>query len=243
MIPVYRDDPYRTELITIIDAVIPRPEGVAVICRENLYAEGGGQPADHGSIEAAGETRTIHALIKEKGNVALLIDPIPGLEKGREIKCSLDFERRYRIMRLHTAQHIVSALIKQRDHSYETRDMTMNEDASSCTLVFSSEHVFREEEMREVFTSLEKIVAEDRPVKPVSFEKLEEASAFFGTTMRYSPSRGPIKGKIRFMYVEGVDANPCGGTHVRSTKEIAGVHFDSASCDPATGLQTLMFHI
>lgn len=223
MIPIYRSDSYLDSLETRVDALSIEEGYQLITCHEALFAEGGGQPADKGSVCWKGESREVLSLEKHKGDIRLKVEAFSGLQKGELIICRLDFERRYRIMRLHTAQHALAACLRNLCTGYETGGMQISEAADSCEMCFRSDSVLTEETIKQAFSELSSFIEEGRVVTAKQFENIELAAKEHGAIFRPSDPRVQIKGRVRMIVIEGLDANACGGTHLRNTKEIVNV--------------------
>jgi misacylated tRNA(Ala) deacylase len=108
---VFRSDSYLKSLRATVTEVTP--DGGIVLDRTILYAASGGQPNDTGRLSTAdGRTVSIVNVIHPEGDKARIVHlPAPGgpaLVVGEEITIDLDWERRYRLMRMHTALHLLS---------------------------------------------------------------------------------------------------------------------------------------
>ncbi|MFN8390155.1 MAG: hypothetical protein U0136_07700 [Bdellovibrionota bacterium] len=265
MIPVYRADPYLQMLETAAVSVAEESSDdfgptQLIICREALFAEGGGQPRDYGKVTAIGETRDVLELVKHKGDIRVRIKPIEGLKKGMPVTCEIDFDRRLRIMKLHTAQHALAACVREQLGSYVTGGMQIDEAARMCSMRFSSEQIVSPRDTgphssaspatvcKTVATVCEtvatpvvaskrqnatagdqlaparerfaEIVREARTVRTEQLESIVDAPRLYPDIFRESDPSVSIRGKVRMVIIDGLDANACGGTHVRSTGEL-----------------------
>lgn len=202
------------------DAVVveARPEGL-VLDRTVFYARGGGQPGDTGelvwpdggvrvadTVRAGGEA--IHVL--EEGAVAP--------PAGTEVRCELDWDRRYLLMRTHTALHVLSGLVWTR---YGAKVTGGNMEPGEARMDFELETITADFG-REVEAALNEALASDRPVR-VRFLPRAEALAdpdLVRTKVNLIPeSVDPI----RIIDIEGIDRQADGGTHVASTGEVGSV--------------------
>ncbi|MHA2092551.1 MAG: alanyl-tRNA editing protein, partial [Candidatus Kariarchaeaceae archaeon] len=103
---VYARDAYTTQLdATVVDV---KPEGI-ILDRTIFYPQGGGQPSDQGKLISGGSEIPIVAL-KKQGNVVL--HQIDGdVQVGDDVQCEVDWDYRYKLMKHHTALHILSAVV------------------------------------------------------------------------------------------------------------------------------------
>ena len=225
MIPLYRTDAYLFVHQTLADAVGGDADSQLVTCREQIFAEGGGQPADHGTILWGGQSRPVLELVKQKGNTLLRIEEIAGLKKGEQIECRLDRDRRLRIMRLHTAQHGLAGAIRRIDPDYQSGGMTIDDLAQTCTMKFAAGSTLLSPS--ELVERAEKILAqailEKRGVRTETYDSAEAAKAALGALLRPSDPRVALKGRARVVIIDGLDANACGGTHLRNLSEVGAI--------------------
>jgi misacylated tRNA(Ala) deacylase len=128
------------------------------------------------------------------------------------VHVALDWDRRYRHMRMHTAMHLLGAVLR-----YGVTGGNISTDKSR--LDFDMEDPIDKEA---VGAALAALVAEDHPIgcRWISDAELD-ASPELVRTMSVQPPRG--KGEVRLLEIEGVDLQPCGGTHLKSTAEVGTV--------------------
>ncbi len=203
--------------------IVARPPGGVVLDRTFFYPTGGGQLADHGSLSVASGERTQVMDVTKSGNSVIhrLARNFPAaFAVGAEVSGELDWERRHRHMRLHTAQHLVSALVFTRT-GLRTRQASMagNGGVIELEAPWPADHGIPK--MQDVVA---RSVGADLPVR---VEHVPRA--------RWQSSDAPRAGlvplpahvdPVRVIEIEGVDRCPCGGTHVRSTGEIGEVRLD-----------------
>ena len=191
-------------------------EGV-VLDRTVFYARSGGQPGDTGVLRwEGGEVRVLDTL-KRGGRLLHEVDrdpPAPGIDVTAEI----DWDRRHKLMRTHTALHALSAVVFR---DYDAKVTGGNMEPGVARMDFELETI-DSEFGREVEEKLNAELAADRPVL-VSF--LPRARAFadpdlIRTKVNLIPeSVDPI----RVIEIQGLDKQADGGTHVRSTAEVGHV--------------------
>ncbi len=211
---LFRDDAYLTSCKA--ETVSAGPEGIR-LDRTVFYPEGGGQPGDTGVLRTAdggevvivdsrkGETHEEVVLIPAEG-AAL---PVP----GETVTAEIDWARRYAHMRMHTCMHLLCSLV----HGEVTGGQV---GAEKSRLDFnlpegSPDKAWLTEE-------LNRLIREDHPVRPVWITDAElAAKPELVRTMSVKPPSGA--GRVRLLEIEGVDLQPCGGTHVARTGEIGAV--------------------
>ncbi len=209
---LFRQDAYLKEAEATVTAV--EDKGVR-LDRTIFYPTGGGQPGDTGTLAwDGGEARVVDALKAEGGDVLHVLAPdSPRPPVGARVRLALDWDRRYRHMRMHTALHVMSAVIKG-----NVTGGQVGADKSRLDFALEGEVPTREWVTEEV----NRLLADDRPVTPqwVTDEELA-ARPELVKTMSVRPPVGA--GRVRLLSVEGIDLQACGGTHVARTAEIGRV--------------------
>ena len=200
------------------EARITAVDGAGVrLDRTVFYPTGGGQPGDVGELILGGGT-VIRIVDTRKGEAPGEIVHVPETPAdpgitGSEVTARIDWNRRHRLMRMHTCLHLLCSLIPAPVTGGSIRDGSgrLDFDLPESTL-----------DKQDLTTRLNRLVAEDHPVNPrwISEEELD-ANPSLVRTMSVAPPRG--QGKVRLLEIEGVDLQPCGGTHVASTGEIGRV--------------------
>ena len=209
---LFRQDAYLKEADATVTALDER--GVR-LDRSIFYPTGGGQPGDSGVLRwDGGEARIVDALKADDGDVLHVLAPEaarPAL--GARVQSALDWERRYLHMRMHTALHVMSAVIKGNVTGGQVG-------ADKSRLDFNLEGEVPAKEW--VTEEVNKLIALDRPVTPqwITDEELT-ARPELVKTMSVRPPMGA--GRVRLLSIEGVDLQACGGTHVARTGEIGRV--------------------
>lgn len=210
---LFREDPYARTCEARIGAAAA---GSVRLDRTVFYPEGGGQPGDTGVLRAddVGVTPVLGTRKGEAaGDILHLIDPESPLPaKGSRVVAELDWERRYRHMRMHTCLHLLSAVI---DAPVTGGQLTAEKGRLDFDLDSKLEKVAVE-------AQLNALIARDLPVAPrwISDEALA-AQPELVKTMRVKLPTG--QGRVRLIDVAGVDLQPCSGTHVARTGEIGPV--------------------
>jgi len=211
---LFRDDPYQKEADATVTALTP--EGGIVLDRTIFYPTGGGQPGDAGRLTWEGGDIGIATTVKGEGGAIVLIPgeaaALPA--EGATVRQALDWDRRYRHMRVHTALHLLSVVIP-----LPVTGGSIGVDKGR--LDFDMPQAPREKEALEA--ALNDLVEADLPVTEdwITDEALKASPALV-KTMSVMPPMGA--GRVRLIRIgEGgdqVDLQPCGGTHVARTGEI-----------------------
>ena len=214
---LFRDDPY---LKTATARVLHRTaEGGLIPDRSLFYPRGGGQPGDSGVLTwDGGRCEIAGAVAGADGRVVLVpagTAPLP--PEGAEVECALDWERRHRFMRMHTALHLLSVVVPLPVTGGQIG-------AESSRLDFDMPEPIYEREF--IQARLSQLVAADHPVTEdwITEEELARNPDLVKTVGARPPAGG---GRIRMIRIGAgetpVDLQPCGGTHVRATAEIGTI--------------------
>lgn len=186
--------------------------------RTVFYPQGGGQAGDAGVLRLA-DGREIAIVDTRKGAEAGEVVHLaaPGsdlgvLVPGTPVTAAIDWQRRHRHMRFHTATHLLCALVP---HPVDGCSIT----ADYARLDF---HMTEPLDKEALTRGLARLVAEARPVWHRWISEAElDANPQLVRSMSVQPPRG--SGTVRVMEVQGVDLQPCGGTHVANTAEVGAV--------------------
>ena len=212
---LFRDDPYARDCEATVLAVTP--EGGVVLDRTVFYVQGGGQPGDVGTLtradgSAAPVTNTVYG--PDRATILHLAGATGWhVEPGERVTAALDWERRYRRMRVHTALHLLSVVLP-----YPVTGGAIGEGEGRLDFDIPEAGL----DKAELTEKLGELVARDAPVRErwITDEELD-ANPNLVKTMSVKPPRG--SGRVRLVEIEGIDLQPCGGTHVRRTGEIGRV--------------------
>lgn len=210
----YYDDSYRTELTALVTAV----DGEWVELDETIfYPLGGGQPGDTGVIAGPGGRAFVVLDTRKRDSGDQIKHQLEteghGLKPGDPVDTRIDWERRFRHMRMHTCMHLLGSLIPVPVTGGSVG-------AEKSRLDFDlGEHQIDKEDLTQRINAL------IQQAHPVVFGTITEAELDerpeLVRTMSVQPPRGA--GDIRTVRIEGVDFQPCGGTHVNNTSKIGGV--------------------
>ena len=207
---IYIEDSYIKSFDTLVSAV----EGDGVILEATaFYPQSGGQPSDLGSLFRDGEE--FRVLRVELPGPLHILDK-PGLAVGDKVSGRIDWDRRYRFMRSHTACHILSSIIFNATGAKITGNQI---DLARSRVDFSLE-TFDKSRIATYVDEVNRIISEDHAVKT---SLLPRAEAMAIPDLVRLAMDVPDREQIRVVEVEGVDKQACGGTHVRNTGEIRGI--------------------
>ncbi|NBT32448.1 MAG: alanyl-tRNA editing protein [Rhodobacteraceae bacterium] len=214
---LFRADAYLRDATATVLGITP--EGGVILDRTIFYPAAGGQPGDSGRLVWDGREILIATTIKGDGTLVILVpaEPAPLPPVGTVVVQHLDWERRHRHMRVHTALHLLSVVIPLPVSGgaiaadYGRLDFDMPESPEN------------KDEIEETLNSL---IACDFRVSDEWITDAElDANPALVKTMSVQPPRGT--GKIRLVRIgqgqDTADLQPCGGTHVAWTTEIGQV--------------------
>ncbi|QCC46483.1 alanine--tRNA ligase [Halobellus limi] len=214
---LYYDDQERTEFEAVVLDVIEREEGYDVVLDQTMfYPEGGGQPADHGTLATDDATVQVTDVQIRDGIVLHRTDGNPG--KGEFVRGQLDVERRRRLMRHHTATHVIGYAARQVLGEHVRQAGAQKGTHRSRLDVRHYERITREEVKRI------EAVANDLVMRNVSVKQhwpdRHEAEEEYGFDL-YQGGIPPGQ-NIRTITIED-DVQACGGTHVSRTGDIGTI--------------------
>ncbi len=209
---LFRDDSYATTAAATVVAV----DGTAVMLDQTIfYPMGGGQPGDTGTLTLSdGQVLTVVDTRKGEGGIQHLLaegSALPAV--GAQVSLAIDWARRYLHMRIHTALHLMCAVVPAGVTGGQIGPGRgrLDFDVGETTL-----------DKAAIEAGLNALVQADHPVSPrwVEERELDEKPELV-RTMSVQPPRGA--GRIRLLDIAGVDLQPCGGTHVARTGEIGAL--------------------
>lgn len=211
---LHQSAPYQREATTRVLA--HTPEGGILCAASVFYPQGGGQPGDSGQLSWPGGQIEIATAIKGMDGGVILVpaEPLPLPPVGLPVRQSLDWERRHRHMRVHTALHLLSVLVPlpvtggQIAADKGRLDFDMPEPPADLAALEAA---------------LNALAARDLPVSDTWITEAElDANPALVKTLSVAPPRG--QGRVRLVRIgrdsEQIDLQPCGGTHVARTGEI-----------------------
>jgi misacylated tRNA(Ala) deacylase len=208
---LFRENAYRTETDTTV--LVSEPRGI-VLDRTVFYPQGGGQNGDRGTLLLEDET-TIPVVntIYDSDRATILHVPADGTalpRPGAHVIARIDWDLRYKRMRAHTALHLLSVVAPYPVTGGSVGDAEGRLDFDSGEAVLDKAEVERR---------LNELIALDRAVTHRWIADAElEANPGLIKTMSVKPPMGT--GRVRLIAIEGLDLQPCGGTHVARTGEI-----------------------
>jgi misacylated tRNA(Ala) deacylase len=206
-------------LRTMAATVLSSGRDGIVLDRTVFYARSGGQPGDTGVLSWAGGTTPIIDTVKGEGDAVLHVPApdasLPGV--GTAVDGVIDWDRRYRLMRMHTAMHLLCSVIK----GASVTGGSVGTDRSR--LDFDLPNPPPKEQIE---AGLNALIEADHPVRIEWVdETVLDSNPDLVRTMSVAPPRG--SGRLRLMRIGDdstlIDLQPCGGTHVGRTGEIGRI--------------------
>lgn len=192
-----------------------------VLDQTNFYATSGGQPGDCGNIQLAdGSTMDIINTIKDKETGCPVLVPAAGMKVpqiGDVITCHVDWDRRYRLMQMHTACHLLSVVCP-----YPITSANVGETESRIDFDMPEVPGTKQE----ISNAMMQLVAANHVIYEQWVEEAElDANPELVKSKNVRPPRGI--GRIRLVCIgenSSIDSQPCGGTHIKTTGEVGDIH-------------------
>jgi misacylated tRNA(Ala) deacylase len=212
---LFRDDSYLKDCEARVVALTA--QGGIVLDRTVFYATSGGQPGDTGAL-TTGHVRVPieNAIYTDPAKTEIAHVPAagsPALNVGDKVTASIDWDKRYARMRMHTALHLLSAALP-----YAVTGGSVGE--SESRLDFDIQEAGLDKDA--ITAKVAEMIASNAPVSSRWITDAElEANPGLVKTMSVKPPTGT--GRVRLIEIAGLDLQPCGGTHVRETGEIGAV--------------------
>lgn len=213
---LYQTDAYQRAFEATVTAVTS--EGV-VLDQTAFYAGGGGQPADTGKFaDLGGEVYTVTGLKRVDGELVHLLADARRPPVGKMVHCALDWDRRYLLMRTHTALHVLCGVI-WRDYKAQVTGGNMEPGRARMDFEF-------EQMDKSLVAAIEQAVhAEVAAARPIRVRILPREEAFqipdlIRTKINLLP---PGIAHVRTVEIVGLDLQADGGTHVRNTGEVGTI--------------------
>ena len=212
MIKLFEKNSYIVEFKTKI-IEINKEDNLIELENTAFYGKGGGQPGDTGWVDAKKKKIEVLETLKKGNTILHHVDTINNLQVGEFVEGKINWEKRYKYMKMHTALHLLCAVVPMSVTGGQIGDfksrLDFNADATSIN----------KEEIQEKLNQILKVHNE------VSYEwisnmELEKKPELI-RTMSVKPPK--TNDKIRLVKIGNIDLQPCGGTHVKNTSEIGSV--------------------
>jgi misacylated tRNA(Ala) deacylase len=213
---LFRDDSYLKQCDARVVAITE--QGGIVLDRTVFYANSGGQPGDTGALTAPDGTAIpiANAVYTDAAKSEIAHIPAAGsssVKPGDKVTAAIDWDKRYARMRMHTALHLLSAVLP-----YAVTGGSVGESESRLDFDIPESGLDKDA----ITAKVNEMIASDAAVlsRWISDEELA-ANPGLVKTMSVTPPMGT--GQVRLIEIANLDLQPCGGTHVRSVAEIGAV--------------------
>ncbi len=216
---LFVDQPYCAECEARVVAINSR--GGIILDQTIFYATSGGQPGDSGTLELA-DGSTISIALAVYGESKEEIVHVPNADQtlpaiGDTVKLAIDWPRRHKLMRMHTAMHLLTVVAP-----YPITGASVGEDVSRVDFDIPE----LDTDKFEVTEKLMQLVLDNHPVftRWITDEELE-ANPDLVKSKNVRPPKG--QGRVRLVCIgedSAIDTQPCGGTHVKETGEIGDIY-------------------
>ncbi len=212
MAKIFEEDAYKKEIITTIKKI--DKENKSIELEDTIfYGQSGGQPGDIGEISTKELEIKVENTIKVEGSIKNILESIDGLEINQEVSAKVNWNKRYKHMRMHSALHLMCAAIplgvtggqigfEKSRLDFNDPDKKINKEAleDKINALMKNDHKI-------IYEYIDSQILDSQPE--------------LVRTMSVKPPK--IDGKLRFVKIGDIDFQPCGGTHVKSTIEIGEI--------------------
>lgn len=210
---IFRDDPYKKECEA---KILDFGDNWIILDQTVFYAEGGGQLGDTGLIKAGQQEIQIENTIKENDFIKHIFNSKFDFEIGDNVTCIIDWDRRYKLMKMHTSLHLLCSLVNAKVTGGSVGD-------GKGRLDFNLDFKPNKEELKDNLNDLIQ-GNHDITISWISAQELDKNPNLV-KTMSVLPPR--TNGSIRMVRIgDNIDYQPCGGTHVKNTSEIGLVEIN-----------------
>ncbi len=207
---LYWEEPYSKDFAAKIVSV----EGPTVVLDRTLfYPRGGGVACDTGTINGSRVLETT----KTEDKILHTMENPSSLRSGDDVKGAVDWDRRHRLMRMHTAGHLLSSVLYSKANCRITGNQI---DVDRSRMDFNLE-AFDRSQIESYVTEANEIIRKDAPVKTY-FLKREEALRL-PDMVKLAEAMPPAEPELRIVEIQGVDRQADGGLHVSHLKEIGQI--------------------
>ena len=209
---LFRDDAYLREVSAVVTAV--EPEGAFVLDRTPFYPQGGGQPGDSGRFTTDDGREGVIATTRYGADrstvVHVPVSSVAAPAVGDRLLASIDWPTRLSRMRVHTALHLLTAVLP-----YPVTGGAIGDGDGRLDFDIPEAGLDR----ADIEDRLNALIAQDAEVRTqwITDDELL-ANPGLVKTMSVKPPMG--SGRVRLVEIVGIDLQPCGGTHVARTSEI-----------------------
>ena len=213
---LFLDDSYMKDCDATVVSV--KDDKYVVLDRTIFYPKGGGQPHDVGKILKGKDEFQVVYVGKFSGEISHEVDH-PGLTSNDQVHCILDWDRRYRLMRSHTASHILASILWKDAGALITGNQL---EIDKVRFDFSLEN-FDREIFQTLISKANELFKKDIPV--LWYELPREEALKIPGVIKMSEAFPPEVSRLRIVEIVGVDKQADGGTHLKNLKEVGQIEF------------------
>ncbi len=214
---LYWDDPYRL----VFDSSVASVSDEGIILDDNyFYPAGGGQPHDTGFIQLNGDKFDVLSAKKTPQGVLLEIRKPHNIKQGSLVRGVIDAKRRKILMRMHTAAHIISAIIIKKTGAL----ITGNQLGCDISRVDYELDNFNPDFFKALEDEINSVIASGIRVETLIVRREDAVKQLdsLSTLKMGLPDHIRV---VRLVKIGDIDIQACGGTHVKNTSEIGSVSF------------------
>jgi misacylated tRNA(Ala) deacylase len=214
---LFLDDSYLKECEATVQSV---KDGKYVVLDKTIfYPRGGGQPSDTGKLIVSGSQFRVLEVFKRDGQILHEIEQKQDrkLETGDNVRCVLDWQKRYSLMRMHTAAHVLAGTMNSQLGALITGNQ-LGEDKTRFD--FNLED-FDREKFDEFVKKTNELLNQDLELKTYTIPR-DEAMKIPGVVKLAAVLPPSIK-ELRIVEIPGIDTQADGGTHVKNLKEVGQI--------------------
>ena len=212
MAKIFEEDAYKKEIITTIKKI--DKENKSIELEDTIfYGQSGGQPGDIGEISTKELEIKVENTIKAEGSIKNILESIDGLEINQEVSAKVNWKKRYKHMRMHSALHLMCAAIPLGvtggQIGFEKSRLDFNDPDKKINKEVLEDKInaLMKDDHKIMYEYIDSKILDNQPE--------------LVRTMSVKPPK--IDGKLRFVKIGDIDFQPCGGTHVKSTIEIGEI--------------------
>ncbi len=211
---LFLEDSYMKECEAIVQSV---KDGKYVVLDQTVfYPRGGGQPNDTGALLRGDDGFRVVFGGRFNGQLSHEVDR-EGLKEGDKVRCVLDWERRYTLMRMHTAAHVLAATM----HNDLGALITGNQLETEKTRFDFNMEDFDREKFGQAVEKVNRVLGQDVALKTYTLPR-EEAMKIPGV-VKLAAALPPSISELRIVEIPDVDIQADGGTHVKNLSEVGQI--------------------
>lgn len=208
------DDSYLKEFEATVVSV--HDDNLIVLDNTAFYPQGGGQPSDTGRLIRGDEAFPVVSVGKFSGSIRHEVSK-PGLKEGDAVRGVIDWPRRYKLMRAHTASHIISSVF----HEDFGCKITGNQLSKEKIRIDFDLEDFDRELLQSSIDKANSILAKDLPVTISYMERGEALNT--PSMVKLAGALPPAVKELRIVSIGDADVQADGGTHVKNTSEVGAI--------------------